>query len=102
MAGPHKPVVDNWYEDSEGQALQVITVDDKEGTVEVQYHEGNVEELDLEAWFELQPEPIAPPEDWSAHMDDETYEEEEDYDSAGLILDEDGWADMGDEADYDE
>lgn len=65
-----KPEADQWYEDADGQAFQVISVDADDGTVAVQYFDGDVEALDLETWYQLQPEPTAAPEDWSGPFDD--------------------------------
>lgn len=65
------PIVGNWYQDLETQTrFKVVAVDDDAGAVEVQHFEGEVEELDLDAWYELVLEPIAPPEDWSGAFDD--------------------------------
>lgn len=65
------PIVGNWYQNLESQVeFKVVAVDEDAQTVEIQYFEGEVEELDLDAWYELVLEPIAPPEDWSGAFDD--------------------------------
>jgi hypothetical protein len=38
--------------------------------VEIQYFDGEVEELDLDSWYEMALEPIEPPEDWSGPFDE--------------------------------
>lgn len=65
------PIIDQWYRHlDKGRQFQVTAVDEAEGTVEVQYFDGDVEELDLDGWHQLELEPIEPPEDWTGPMDD--------------------------------
>ena len=65
------PIVGNWYKNLEaGTVFEVVALDEDGGTVELQYYEGEVEELDIDAWYELVLEPAEPPEDWSAPYDD--------------------------------
>ncbi|MDX1655931.1 MAG: DUF6763 family protein [Candidatus Competibacteraceae bacterium] len=65
------PIVDNWYRNLEtGEIFEVVALDERAGTVEIQYFEGEVEEIDLEAWYELVLEATNPPEDWSGPYDD--------------------------------
>lgn len=70
MLKRHKPVVDNWYRDNEGRYLTVIEFDEDEELIEVQYYDGEVEELDLETWFQLEAEPGAAPEDFCGAFDE--------------------------------
>lgn len=66
-----KPIVNQWYRHlDKGQQFQVTAFDEDEGTVETQHFDGDVEELDLENWFQFEIEPIAPPEDWTGPVDD--------------------------------
>lgn len=65
----HKPEVENWYRDNENDTFAVIAVDEDAGTVEVQYFEGEIEELDMDTWYQFEPQPIAPPEDWTGPFD---------------------------------
>jgi hypothetical protein len=48
----------------------VTAIDDDEGTVEIQHFDGDVEEMDLDDWRELDLEAIEPPEDWTGPVDD--------------------------------
>lgn len=65
------PSVDQWYRPlDKGRQFQVTAIDEEAGTVEIQYFDGDVEELDLSGWRELELEPIEPPEDWTGAMDD--------------------------------
>jgi hypothetical protein len=65
------PIVGNWYKNLEDQTeFEVVAVDEDTQTVEIQYFDGEVEELDLDAWYEIVLEAIAPPEDWSGAFDE--------------------------------
>ncbi len=64
-----EPRIGDWYRTPGGGAFEVVAVDEDDGTVEIQYFDGTVEELDLDAWQALNPEAIEPPEDWSGALD---------------------------------
>jgi hypothetical protein len=64
------PIVGNWYQHlDKGQAFQVVAVDEDAGTVELQHFDGDVEEIDLDAWYRLPVELIEEPENWSGPFD---------------------------------
>ncbi len=65
MDEPLEPTIGSWYKDLDGRSFEVVAVDEEAGTVEVQYFDGTLGELELEAWQESRPEPIEPPEDWT-------------------------------------
>ena len=69
------PVVGEWYANPQGVLFEVVAVDQDDGTVELQYFDGAVEEWDADTWEELRPRRTDPPEDWSGSMD----VEREDY-----------------------
>ncbi|HXH04040.1 MAG TPA: DUF6763 family protein [Candidatus Competibacteraceae bacterium] len=65
------PIVGNWYRNLESaDEFEVVALDEDAGTVEIQYFGGEVEELDLDEWYELPLEPMDAPEDWSGPFDD--------------------------------
>jgi hypothetical protein len=73
MAAP-QPSIGDWYRQKEGGALfEVVAYDDDDGTVEIQYFDGTVEEMDIEdwqaQWDEGALESADPPEDWSGSVD---------------------------------
>lgn len=76
----YPPSVGDWYKNVTGGTFEVVALDEDAGFVEIQYFDGSVEELDLDAWEELAIEPVEPPEDWSGSLDIEP----EDY---GVDLD---------------
>lgn len=65
------PAIDTWYEDQEiGRNFQVVAVDEDAETIEIQYANGDIGELDFNSWREAAIIPIETPEDASAPFDD--------------------------------
>lgn len=48
----------------------MVALDDDARTVEIQYFDGSVEELDLDAWYAMELDTIEAPEDWTGPVDD--------------------------------
>lgn len=69
MAVSYGPEVGEWYLSITGDSFEVVAYDAEEGTVEIQYFDGAIEELDMETWMEVAAEPIEPPEDVSGSLD---------------------------------
>ncbi len=69
MAVQPSPQIGDWYKSPVGDAFEVVASDDDDDTLELQYFDGTIEELDLDAWETLHPQPVEPPEDWSGSMD---------------------------------
>lgn len=66
-----RPIINQWYRHlDKGYQFQVVMVDEGEGTVQVQHFDGDLEELDLDSWNDLEIEMIEPPEDWTGSLDD--------------------------------
>lgn len=63
------PRIGDWYKNHTGDAFEIVAQDDDDDTLELQYYDGTVEELDTETWKYMHPEPIEPPEDWRGSMD---------------------------------
>ena len=89
------PIISNWYRNQEtGNDFEVVALDEDAQTIEIQYFDGAVEELDLDAWYDLPIDPIEAPEDWSGpfdemESDDLGYEEDEFSDEDDLLADRD-------------
>ena len=97
----YEPVPSQWYENvEEEESFRVLSVDEDSELIEIEYLDGDIEELDLEAWHEMDLEKIAQPEGWS-ESDDEDTDEDEEYDEED-DEDEDDWDDDDDEDDVDE
>ncbi len=64
------PVVGRWYHRrGEAQAFQVVAVDALDGTVELQYFDGTLDELRLPQWHGLDLEDCEAPQDWTGAYD---------------------------------
>jgi hypothetical protein len=79
MATP-QPAIGDWYRLSGGALFEVVALDDDDGTIEIQYFDGTVEEMDIEDW-ETQwedggLEAAEAPEDWSGSVDVEATDDE--------------------------
>ena len=64
------PIIENWYQHlDKGQKFRVVALSEADGAVELQYFDGDVEEIGLDDWYELDIEPIEAPENWSGPID---------------------------------
>jgi hypothetical protein len=71
MANQCEPVIEQWYlRRDKGEMFRVVAVDANDGAVDVQNFGGDVEELDREAWLDLDIELADPPENWTGPFDD--------------------------------
>lgn len=75
MASP-QPAIGDWYRLSGGSLFEVVALDEDDGTIEIQYFDGTVEEMDVEDW-EAQwddgaLESAEAPEDWTGSVDVES------------------------------
>lgn len=93
MSRDYEPEAGQWYEDlDEEETFRVVSLDPDEGLVRIQWLDGEVEDLDLDEWNELDLELAEEPEGW---VDDEDSDEDDED------LDED-WDDEDDEDDEDD
>lgn len=70
MTADLDPITGNWYQHlDKGQEFCVVAVDDEEGAVEIQYFDGSIEAIDLDAWYELEIETAEEPENWAGALD---------------------------------
>ncbi|MGH8148941.1 MAG: DUF6763 family protein [Steroidobacteraceae bacterium] len=105
MSRDYEPVKGQWYENvQEEESFRVLSVDEDSELVEIEYLDGDVEEIDLETWHEMDLEKIGEPEGWagsSKHAgkeDEDAEEDEEDEDD-----DDDDWdEDDDDDDDWDD
>jgi hypothetical protein len=68
-----KPTIGNWYRLQGSESFEVVAFDEDDGTIELQYFDGTVEEMDLEDWDAAKEsgslEEIEAPEDWTGSVD---------------------------------
>lgn len=101
MTRDYEPVVGQWYENiDETDSFRVLSVDEDAELIEIEYLDGDIEEVDLDTWAEFNLDKIEEPEGWSGSAivtnEDDDDEEEEDLD------DDDDWDDDDEDDDDDE
>ena len=97
MGREYEPVKGKWYRDlEEDESFQVLSVDEDAELVEIQHVDGDIEEVDLDTWAELDLEPTDEPEGWSGSEDDA---DDDDWDEED---EDDDWDEDDDEDDEDE
>jgi hypothetical protein len=104
VAREYEPVKGQWYENiDENDSFRVLSVDEDSELIEIEYLDGDIEELDLDTWQELDLEKIDEPEGWSAADDEEEEEEEKkEKDELEETWDEDDDEDDDEDLDEDE
>lgn len=86
MATDLRPKVDQWYlRGDTGELFRIVALDAASGTIETQDFDGDIAEIDMDSWYELDIEPTSPPEDWSGPFDD-LQPEDLTYTTAGIPL----------------
>jgi hypothetical protein len=101
VAREYEPAVGQWYENiDENESFRVLSVDEDTELVELEYLDGDIEEIDLETWHELDLDKIDEPEGWAGSAEDEDDEEEEEEKDEKDDPDE-TWDDDEDEDDED-
>lgn len=96
MSRDYEPVKGQWYENVEDEeTFRVLSVDEDAEIVEIEYLDGDIEELDLEEWHEFDLELIEEPEGWSDEDEDE--DEDDDWDEEDDEDDDDDWDEDEDE-----
>ena len=103
MSRDFDPVPGQWYEDlDQDEVFKVVSLDPDDMLVRIQWLDGEYEDLDLEAWNELDLEQAEEPEGWVDEDEDEDDEDEDDLDEDWDDEDEDDedWDD--EEEDYDD
>jgi hypothetical protein len=95
----YEPVPSQWYENvEEEESFRVLSVNEDSELIEIEYLDGDIEEIDLETWHEMDLERIEEPEGWSESDDEDLDEDEDEEDDE----DEDDWDDDEDEDEVDD
>jgi len=80
MAKP-APVIGEWFRRAGGDSFEVVAIDRDDHTIEIQYFDGTVEEIELEEWREAEIETCEAPEDWTGSLDVEPEDTENEYEA---------------------
>lgn len=102
MSRDKEPVPGQWYENvEEDETFRVLSLDEDHEMVEIEYLDGEIEELDIDEWHEMDLELTEEPEGWSDEDDDEEEDEEEDLDDEEDDEDDD-WDEDEEDDDWDD
>jgi hypothetical protein len=67
------PIVGQWYRGTTNELFEVVAIDHQDETIEIQYFDGTVTEMDFDAWNEQLLDRMLDaadaPEDWSGAVD---------------------------------
>ena len=63
------PSIGDWFVHPGGDLFEVVAADEDDATIEIQYFDGTIEELEVDSWLELKCRAAEPPEDYSGSMD---------------------------------
>jgi hypothetical protein len=100
VAREYEPVAGQWYENiDENESFRVLSVDEDSELIEIEYLDGDIEELDLDTWQEFDLDKIDQPEGWSGADDDEEEDEKEKKEEKDEL--EETWDEDEDEDDED-
>lgn len=72
------PVVGTWYETEGGDVFKVLNFDVPSGSVEIEYDDGAVDEMDLDEWRDLDADAVESLDD--DEDDDDVEDDDEDDD----------------------
>jgi hypothetical protein len=68
-----KPIVGEWYRGATNELFEVVAIDDQDETIEIQFFDGTVAEVDFDSWNEQQLDELIEaadaPEDWAGAVD---------------------------------
>lgn len=103
MAREYEPVAGQWYENAEeNDSFRVLSIDEDSELIEIEYLDGDIEELDLDTWQELDLEKIDEPEGWSGAEEEEEDDDKKEKEELEETWDEDEDEDEDDDEDLDE
>jgi hypothetical protein len=68
-----KPIIGQWYRGATNELFEVVAIDDEDETIEVQYFDGSITEMEFDSWNEQLAngdlEGADAPEDWTGSVD---------------------------------
>jgi hypothetical protein len=68
-----RPIVGEWYRGGTNELFEVVAIDSQDETIEIQYFDGTVAEMDFDSWNEQLLDDLLEaadaPEDWSGAID---------------------------------
>jgi hypothetical protein len=68
-----KPIVGQWYRGGTNELFEVVAIDETDESIEIQYFDGTIAEMDFESWNDQLLDELIDaadaPEDWSGAVD---------------------------------
>ena len=64
-----EPVIGGWYRRTNGSLFEIVAFDEQAKTIELQFFDGTIDEVDMDTWPTLLVEKVGAPEDWSGSVD---------------------------------
>jgi hypothetical protein len=103
LSRDNEPIRGQWYQNvEEDETFRVLSVDEDSELIEIEYLDGDIEEVDLETWHEMDLETCDEPEGWSDNdEDDDDFDEDEEEDDEDEDEDDDDW-DEDEDDDWDD
>jgi hypothetical protein len=84
-----KPVVGQWYRGATDELFEVVAIDDQDQTIEIQFFDGSVTEIDFEAWNEQVRDELLEAadalEDWSGAVDVEAEDLDREFENTARL-----------------
>ncbi len=103
MSRDNEPVRGRWYENvEEEETFRVLSVDEDTELVEIEYLDGEIEEIDIDSWHEMDLEVTTEPEGWSDEDDEEDEKSKKEKEEEEEDEDDDDWDDDDDDDDDDD
>ena len=66
MSNRLMPMIGSWYDPlDKGALFQVVAIDEESGTIEIQEFDGNLDELDLAEWHQIDGEWLMVSDIWN-------------------------------------
>ncbi len=96
MPMQEEPIVGALYQDSDGLKFEVTGFDVDDGAIEIRYDDGSVDELDIDAWYELELRRLKGDGEWPGD------EDEDDEDERPVVDDDEDDQDDDEELDEEE
>jgi hypothetical protein len=85
-----RPIVGQWYRGGTNELFEVVAIDDQDQTIEIQYFDGTVAEMEFDAWNEQLLDELIDaadaPEDWSGAVDVETEDLDREFEDNARTL----------------
>lgn len=87
------PIIGTWYEHTDkGQKFEVVSLDEDNGIIGIQYFDGDLDEIELDTWYEMDIVTSEAPEDWTGPVDEVP---KDDAAAPGTAMADEEWSEVG-------